>query len=261
MGDTRDDGADLHREQKIVAKNAWHLCRYLIEHDGMPDDVNAGEFLCWAENYPHLEVDEKKAFISQYAKLEHEAGSVTARTLVATRIHGNGFWDAVTKTSVGSYLFLLSLFTLAMAAGLVAVALCGDGSSATGDVGNQTWEKWDYLRVYLAAGLGSCVYLLRVTQDRLKHRDFDPAYIPDHLIRLCLGIIAGGSIVFFPELFDLKNNSGQGTWGTAAAAFIFGYATDLYFILLDRIGGGIRDRKATKPSAKAAAKQASKPKV
>jgi hypothetical protein len=66
------------------------------------------------------------------------------------------------------------------------------------------------------------------------------------MIRLGLGIIAGGSIVFFPNLFTSNmvftaNESEQASLnfelGRTAAAFIFGYAVDIFYAVLDRIGG------------------------
>jgi hypothetical protein len=53
---------------------------------------------------------------------------------------------------------------------------------------------------FCVAGLGTCVFLLRVTQEKLTTREFDPAFIPSQLIRLGLGVLAGGSIVHFPGL-------------------------------------------------------------
>jgi len=103
------------------------------------------------------------------------------------------------------------------------------------------------LTPFFAAGLGACVFLLRTTQEKLKSRQFDPARIPSHMIRLGLGILAGGSIVFFPELFTdaakLTSKASDGSTtdmvelGRGAVAFLFGYAVDMFYAVLDRIGG------------------------
>jgi len=94
------------------------------------------------------------------------------------------------------------------------------------------------------------VFLLRTTQEKLKSREFDPARIPSHMIRLGLGILAGGSIVFFPELFvDAASNAVSSAdtaesgatdeleLGRGAVAFLFGYAVDMFYAVLDRVGG------------------------
>lgn len=47
----------------FLAVNAWHLARYVIEHDHkiqIPKEVNIGKFLCWSEDYPHIESKEDK---------------------------------------------------------------------------------------------------------------------------------------------------------------------------------------------------------
>lgn len=225
---------EVKEEQRILAANAWHLARYIIEHDIKIDgEFDAGQFLFWCEHYPRLAEEDKIAFANQYRKLEKSAKNVTARTLYATRIYGKGFFFALFRTSVGWYLFFLGLITMGFlwltAAGVI-------------ELSSSKWVIKQY-NAFGAAGLGTCVYLLRVTQQKLKSREFDPAYIPSHMIRLVLGVIAGGTIVLFPELYsedsavDLENiNVGI---GGSALAFVLGYAVDVFYAVLDRIGGKI----------------------
>ena len=85
-----------------------------------------------------------------------------------------------------------------------------------------------------------------MTQEKLTTREFDPAFIPSQLIRLSLGILAGGTIVLFPGLLK----SGESAVGTGhviglelgSIAFVLGYAVDIFYSLLDNIGGRIKDR-------------------
>lgn len=229
--------AEAKKEQRILGINAWHLARYVIEHDhqiNIPEGVNIGKFLCWAEKYPNLENEDKIDFVNQYAQLEEVSKNVTARTLVATRIHGQGFFHAVFCTSVGQYLLFLSTITLLFVCLLILSIYNLFGM-----------EK--IIISFCAAGLGTCVFLLRVTQEKLTSREFDPAFIPSQLIRLGLGVLAGGLIVLFPDLLAPGEN-GNNTSSIdisleqGSLAFVLGYAVDVFYALLDNIGGKIKSR-------------------
>jgi len=227
--------AETKEEQRFLANNAWHLARYVIEHDHkieLPEAFNAGQFIYWAENYPELNPEDKINFINQYAMLEKSTQRVTARTLLATRIYGRGFFNAVFFTSVGKYLFFLSIITITF------VFLLIENITAKGGINNVAMP-------FYAAGLGTCVYLLRVTQEKLKNREFDPAFIPSQLIRLGLGVLAGGSIVLFPDLIKTGPTGGNidASVGQGSLAFILGYAVDIFYAVLDNIGGKIKKKK------------------
>jgi len=260
---------EAREERKILSLNAWHLARFIMEHNkcdsykiNVPEGVNIGEFMDMAEDYPFLPREKKVLFLNQYALLEQASCEVTARTLYATRIYGKHPF-AFLKTSVGMHLLVLS------AVSIVFIILLARHSE---------WFP------FYAAGLGACVYILRVTQEKFKSREFDPAWIPSHYIRVLLGTLAGGSIVFFPELQDFltgqqadvlaelekihqaalgnidaadKQGMQQAAYqgakqaitaaglehkfgvGSGLLAFILGYAVDIYYSILDRIGGKI----------------------
>jgi len=238
----RERAKEIRDEQKILARNAWHLARYYIEHD---QDIefrekgkfDIGDFLICSEEYPDLEEEKRKEFIRQYAILEKATKNVTARTLVATRIHGQGFFHAVFGTSVGKYLLFLAVVTITFLS-LLIVNIVTDNILPT------------VLIPFLAAGLGTCVFLLRITQEKLSTRQFDPAFIPSQLIRLSLGILAGGSLVLFPDLLassatTANESSSNNLFANISIeqgtlAFILGYAVDIFYSLLDNIGGKIK---------------------
>lgn len=244
---------EVYREQKNLAVNAWHLARYLMEHDHqfeIPKQINIGRFLVLAENYPELGNEEKIQFFNDYDALEKVAKNVTARTLVATRIHGRGFFAAAFDTSVGKYLLFLALMTM----GFVVMLILSYNHIPIWN-GHALHKSFS---PFFAAGLGTCVFLLRVTQEKLTMREFDPAFVPSHLIRLLLGSLIGGSIVvLFPEMLQSiagglsdQNASGgaasstgdSGTVsGSNAVAFILGYAIEIFYTFLDKIGGRIKD--------------------
>ncbi|MBA1148750.1 hypothetical protein H0Z60_17010 [Ectothiorhodospiraceae bacterium WFHF3C12] len=230
---------ETKREKLVLAQNAWHLARFAVEHNNqiqLPEDFDAGTFLKRAEDYPNLPDKDKIHFVNEYARLEKVTGNVTARTLSATRIHGRGFMHAAFRTSVGQYLVFLGLLTLLFTALLFLNRL--------------DWiYSPDHVAPFAAAGLGTCIFLLRVTQKCLTRREFDPAYIPSQLIRLVLGILAGGSIVLLPGLRDYLGGAADAA-GTGAAAgqlllaFILGYAVDVFYSILDNIGGKVEDLRS-----------------
>jgi hypothetical protein len=215
------------------------LARYYIEHDHEIEfqekkNFDIGDFLICSEEYPDLKEEKRKEFIRQYAILEKATKNVTARTLVATRIHGQGFFHAVFGTSVGKYLLFLAVITIIFLS-LLIVNIVTDNILPT------------ILIPFSAAGLGTCVFLLRITQEKLSTRQFDPAFIPSQLIRLSLGILAGGSIVLFPDLLTpVPPDGGESSMFATISieqgtlAFILGYAVDIFYSLLDNIGGKIK---------------------
>jgi hypothetical protein len=227
--------AETREEQRLLANNAWHLARYVVEHDHkieLPKEFNAGQFIYWAENYLDLNAEDKINFVNQYAMLEKSTERVTARTLLATRIHGRGFFHAAFFTSVGKYLLFLSIITIAFVYFLAENIVLKGGTN-------------NIAMPFYAAGLGTCVYLLRVTQEKLKNREFDPAFIPSQLIRLGLGVLAGGSVVLFPDLMKTGQSGsdiGVGL-GQGSLAFILGYAVDIFYAVLDNLGGKIKKKR------------------
>jgi hypothetical protein len=259
----------LKKEKAILAENAWHLARYLMEHDdryNVAEKIDMGAFLLLAERYPSLtNSSEKKKFINEYDMLEKIAGNVTARTLRATRIHDNGFFYAVRCTSVGKYLAFLSVVTFVF---VILLFLPSVIDVLKWKIAGK--ELLDTSAPFAAAGFGTCVYLLRVTQQKLVAREFDPAFVPSQMIRLIMGVFVVGSIVvIFPDFFkfiaentyDFKtgNASDESTAATVStsalfAAFLMGYAIDILYAFLDRFSNKLQkdDRSATASKQKTA---------
>ncbi len=222
------------KEKKSLGSNAWHLARFIMEHDDVyviPEGFNMGQFVVWAENYPELTEKEEIKFIDQYLILEKLVKNVTARTLAATRIYGRGFFSAAFGTSVGKYLMFLTGIALLFSYFL--------------------FTKDNTFKPFFAAGLGTCVYLLRVTQEKLKSREFDPVNIPAQLVRLILGVVIGGMLVkIFPNTINSQTvNDALSPYGiegkelVLGIAFILGYAVEILYKILDKIGGSISKRK------------------
>ena len=236
------------KEKQSLGLNAWHLARFVMEHDSVyiiPKNFPMGQFVVWAEKYPELTEEEEIEFIEQYLILEKLVKNVTARTLVATRIYGRGFLSATFGTSVGKYLLFLAIVALTFSYFLFF------GNAIPGD--NET------LKPLFAAGLGTSIYLMRITQEKLKSREFDPANIPSHLLRLILGIVIGGIIIkIFPSLVNLSGSTvmanalsvsnSHGQELIIAIAFLLGYAVEIFYMFLDKIGGNISKRKSCRDS-------------
>jgi len=250
----------LKSEKHNLSINAWHLARYIIENESFSNHLDKtqtknnfdfGEFFCLCEAYPYLnDHDPKKvAFINLYRKLEQRAGNVTARTLVATQVHGKSFISSAINTAVGQYLIVLSLITFAF---LIALSITMfwpideayvdlftvDDISAAYYIGYflAAVASDSLLAPFYAAGLGTCVYLLRQTQIHLKDRTFNPARIPGHFIRIMLGVIAGGTIVLFPDLIkpDATIYSVTQVGITQGSiAFLLGYSVEVFYDMLD----------------------------
>lgn len=223
-----------NKEKESLGSNAWHLARFIMEHDdvyAIPEGFNMGQFVVWAEKYPELTEEEEIKFIDQYLILEKLVKNVTARTLAATRIYGRGFFSAAFGTSVGRYLIFLTSLALLFSYFLF--------------FGDYLIKHFDAVKPLFAAGLGTCVYLLRITQEKLKSREFDPANIPAQLVRLILGVVIGGILVkIFPSMTNSETvNSALSTYGfkenelILAIAFILGYAVEIFYKILDKLGG------------------------
>ncbi len=252
---------EINEEESALALNAWHLARYVMEqgkYSKKVKDFDFGEFFAMCEKYPDMPEGslDKVKFVNNYHKLELIAENVTARTLIATRIHGRGFVTAVFGTSIGQYLLFLSLITflfiVSLAAGLFWPLDEMYVDLVNGESGGYGYYFFYFLAqmssssvmaVFCAAGLGTTVYLLRETQKHLTERTFDPARIPGHCIRLLLGVVAGGTIVLFPDIMGSINNlkiDEQVGIGQGALAFILGYGVEIFYEALDSLKEKLR---------------------
>lgn len=82
-------------------------------------------------------------------------------------------------------------------------------------------------------GLGACTYLLRACHGYIGGRTFDRGRIPEYFSRMILGLIAGGSILFFAE--TIIEDGQTINLESKALAFLAGYNIDFLFSAMDRI--------------------------
>lgn len=169
-----------------------------------------------------------------YETLSRAAGKVTPDSLRATQCINEGYW----KSAAGKH--LLKLWFLTLLAGVFIlchnllnyrIPLMGI-ESGDPDAVNHLWYDLQHVTHYLLpfsyGGLGACAYLLRVTAEKFRSREFKPDRIPEHWNRLVLGTLSGGVIVLFVQLEGYALAEG-------ALGFLAGYSIDFLFETLDRV--------------------------
>lgn len=109
---------------------------------------------------------------------------------------------------------------------------------------------WVRLQTYLSflvpftyGALGTCAYLLRVVEQRLKARDFDISRIPQHWNRFVLGTLSGGMVVLFINQMPGAENSTVKI-SEGALGFLAGYSIEFLFQTLDRMLTALLPKKA-----------------
>lgn len=85
--------------------------------------------------------------------------------------------------------------------------------------------------------LGACAYLLRSCHGFIAARSFDRKRIPEYLSRLVLGVIAGGTILFFAE--SIIQDGQVINLESKALAFLAGYNIDFLFSAMERVAEAI----------------------
>lgn len=100
-----------------------------------------------------------------------------------------------------------------------------------------------FLVPFTYGALGTCAYLLRVVEQRLRSRDFDVGRIPEHWNRFVLGTLSGGMVVLFVnQLPGAENTTVKISEG--ALGFLAGYSIEFLFQLLDRILAAFSPKKS-----------------
>jgi len=179
-----------------------------------------------------LTESEQKQLVDYYCKLEIASRPVNARTLHASR--PLAIADYAT-TGTGRY--LVALWTIALLVSPVIFILQPDIidnlEALTEDESTLIWLTYrklsEYLLPFLYGTLGSCVYLLRKTEQLLHKRTFDPSRLPEHWNRLVLGTLSGGVASMFIQDGDLGMGLAEGTVG-----FLAGYSVNMLFAAIDR---------------------------
>lgn len=177
-----------------------------------------------------------------YRKLEGRFGNVTARTLRATEPETPGRPKTIPARRhlrrLWFWAFIALVFVLSSNITQyhyeTNLPAPGDDPEGWAKFLEYLYQVTIYLEPFLYGLLGAVVYILRVTEERLHSRDYDPRREPEHYNRLVLGTLSGGAIILFIE--QIPGDDGAALEiGTAALGFLAGYSVDFLFETLDRM--------------------------
>lgn len=242
MGSPSQD-ADRFVEELI--EGVYRLAVFAIQAGQLPPAVKTStvyEARRALDDGKSVETVVVEDLIVSYQALKREFPEITVKSLMATEPKKPG--NAL-SSSVGGYLKGLWIWT-ALALVLVTasnavqyfyeVQLPQPGDKLV--PGDWLWvgiyEFFNYLEPFLYGTLGAIVFLLRVTAERLRSREFDPDRKLEHINRVVLGTMSGGTIILFIGQLD----AGDGKIvevGAAALGFLAGYSVEILFETLDRI--------------------------
>lgn len=252
--------SDMIRMKRKLCRDVARLMQYAMESGQLPQEVKPADVYAYD---PATDTDGKQtALMADYLQiLEQRFPDISARTLEATEpsLDEEGKtprWRWLRRTEVGRYLvniwIWIGLTIVAIFAVNLAEPLTESGQIAT------TLDVWQraarYLEPFLYGALGAFLFLLRVSEQKLKERSFDPQRAPEHVNRVILGTISGGAIILLvegaitgapsggtqanPPANDAGTLGDLGTYikvSTAALGFLAGYSVDFLFQTIDRV--------------------------
>lgn len=237
----RAPGGPANPQAELV-DDVFLLARYGMQTGQLPQDVDPAAIYAARDRIAEgQKLDEAalKQIASYYRALEGSFDSITARTLRATdsgeagvspaRRHLRRLWW---KAFLSLLLVLLS--NIVQYLHEVNLPAPGDEPEGWGWALEILSQITDYLEPFLYGLLGAVVYILRITEQRLRARDYDPAREPEHINRLVLGTLSGGAIILFIEQVPTGDDTTLQI-GTAALGFLAGYSVDFLFETLDRM--------------------------
>jgi len=228
--------------QAELVDDVFLLARYGMQTGQLPQDVDPAVIYAARDRIAEgqkLEDATLKQIAAYYRALEGSFDSITARTLRATEAGDGGISPArrhLRRLWWKAFLSLALVLFSNIVQYLHEVNLPAPGDEPEG----WAWaleilsQITDYLEPFLYGLLGAVVYILRVTEQRLRARDYDPARQPEHINRLVLGTLSGGAIILFIEQVPTGDDTTVQI-GTAALGFLAGYSVDFLFETLDRM--------------------------
>jgi hypothetical protein len=228
-----------------LVEDVRQLATYAIQTGQLPKGVNI-ETVYTA----HRDLEQEKelspevfaGLVNDYQVLERYFPTITARSLAATEPEKLG---KIRTSPAGRYLvnlwvwtgvIVLAILLLKLSQYLNVLTRPPPGKALTGSeqILDLIYQVLKYLEPFLYGALGAFLYILRVSEERLRTREFDPARAPEHVNRLVLGTLAGGSIILFITQVPTADG-GAIKISAAALGFLAGYSVDFLFETLDRI--------------------------
>jgi hypothetical protein len=259
-GDLMDNGQHKVQEDqpefldvKDILSDVGIMAQYALESGQLPDSVSISKIKdieVRARTKPESVKPEDVEALAEYHKdIGQKIAPVTPQTLRWTRSM------KLRDSRTGRYLFSLYALTFLLIVLIfilnylqtstkvsIAVAILPNAPLFFQDLTKISVAE--YLIPFMYGALGSCAYLLRVTELKLRERSFDYSRIPEHINRLVLGTLSGGVIVLFLKEFPDGGNGGY-TLTQGALGFIAGYSVDLLFDVIDRIINAILPHAGT----------------
>ena len=232
-----------------LLKDVMRLATYAVEVGRLPEQVKLSEiYRLWdikIDQAQCLNENDINLLESYYRKLEDELSPVTAVSLFATDAKKdsrkmNDYMDSEAgKYARRMWIMSFSILGLIMAINLFQYVF--HMFSADWAIAMEADFAYVTIVYWLAGGItpfaygafGACIRLLRVTEQRLRDRTFDPRRIPEHRNRMVLGTLSGGVIVLLYSTGGISETDVKLT--EAGLGFLAGYSIDLLFSILDRL--------------------------
>lgn len=226
-----------------VIYDVMRLASYAIETGRLPEEVSLSAlYRIWEiriELQQSLTANDIDLLQHYFHLLKTDLEPVSAISLRATESkfgndsmqteagkHVRRMW--ITAFSVLSLILMINIFQYSFEfyGGQMAQSM-GEGFSL------MSIAYWVAMAIapFAYGALGASVRLLRVTEQKLRDRSFDPRRLPEHRNRLVLGMLSGGVLVMLYSSGGVGDTSVKLTEVTLG--FIAGYSIDVLFSVLD----------------------------
>ena len=229
------------KDVKETIEDVWNLSKHAIQSGNLPKSIKVDDVLEAQQEFEKNNCVTKLQFenlVAYYQALEAISPTITGRSLTATEPAVPG---KIRTSPAGKYLVQLWWFTGLVVLSILAINttrfVSAVNTPAPGDEPSflpYFEEVANYLEPFLYGALGAFVYILRVTEEKLRTREFDPARAVEHVNRIILGTLSGGTII----LFVSQVTSEDGTVfyiGVAPLGFLAGYSIEFLFETIDRV--------------------------
>lgn len=236
----------------LLLRDVICLAKYAVEVGRLPADVHLSDiYRMWShkidkkQELEDIEIDRLEFY---YRLLEEELSPITAVSLLATDSSEAKRTKDYSRTDAGRHARNMWFTAFATLAAIMLINVFQyTFEMFSGDWAVNYLDQFEILTVlYWISGslvpfaygaFGASVRLLRITEERLRNRTFDPRRITEHRNRFVLGTLSGGVMVM------LYSSGGVGDVDVklteAALGFIAGYSIDLLFALIDRLVGAL----------------------
>lgn len=227
-----------------LVSDALILGRYALESGALAEPCMFERLISFQRKLATEALDNTEIMdlLQYYDRIVRSTGRVTADSLRATTAKGNVYWQSkagqqLVKLWIITALTGFLVFCYAIAEQKVKYLLVLPSSelSELQFLFIQIQDYTTFLVPFTYGALGSCAYLLRVLERKLRSREFDPDRVPEHWNRLVLGSLSGGVIVLFVHQLPGSNELESIKISLGALGFLAGYSIDFLFQTLDRI--------------------------